>query len=94
MITKWATDVRQWPWWRWLALAGCLAIAALDTVSVHFSSHADWRQHLRLFHIAYALTGLEIFVGLPLLHLAPRRHEADLRTQWTSEAEPDTDPDG
>jgi hypothetical protein len=74
-------EVREWSWWRWPVLAGCLVILGLDIVSFELSGHADWRQHLRFSHIAHALTGLEIFVGLPLLHIPPRRYQAGQRTQ-------------
>lgn len=75
-------------------LAGCLVVLGLDIVSFELSGHADWRQHLRFSHIAQALTGLEIFIVLPLLPIATRRHQAGRRTQLASDAEVVVDPDG
>jgi hypothetical protein len=85
---KWIMKSRAWPWWQWLALAGCLVVLGLDTVAFELSGHADWRQHLRFSNIVHALTGLEIFIVLPLLNIATRRHQARLASRSETAVDP------
>jgi hypothetical protein len=77
------------PWWQWLVLAGTLAVFGLDAVAYHLSGQPDWRNHLRFSGVAHAVTGVEIFVVLPLTQVALRRH----RTGRAARLAADTDPE-
>jgi hypothetical protein len=90
---KWMTKIRESPWWYWPVLVAYLAVLGVASVSLHFSQTTDWRQHLGFSHFATALTGVAIFVGLPLLSLALRRHRA-VAVRQTSAADPAEEADG
>ena len=91
---KWMTKVRESPWWYWPVLVVYLAVLGIDSVSLHFAQTTDWQQHLGFSHVATGLTGVEIFVGVPLLSLVLRRRRAAVAVRQTSDADVVEEADG
>ena len=71
VITRWLLSLREAGWMVWLAIGVSLGVFCLDVLALDEVSPSG--PPGRLFDVAHALTGLEIFVGLPLLHWVKRR---------------------
>jgi hypothetical protein len=71
VITRWLLSVREAGWTVWLAIGVSLGVFGLDVLALGDVSHSG--PPSRLYDVAHALTGLEIFVGLPLLRWVKRR---------------------
>jgi hypothetical protein len=70
-----------------LFLAMSLAVLAVAAKSYAYSGSPDWQKHHRFSEFAQTLTGLEIFVGTPLMWFAMNRRR---RSQTPPETGPGT----